>query len=230
MLFRSVSHELRTPLNAIIGYSEMMETEVFGPVGVEKYKEYLGHITGSGRHLYGLINDLLDVSRIESDELPLEEVVFDADEVMSECVNTVRHRAELAGNRVVVAFDETLPLVRADKRRIKQVLINLLHNAIKFTPVGGTITLSAEQEDNGDLRVLVTDTGIGIAPADIETVFAMFGQVDGSLARRYDGAGLGLPLSRKLMEKHKGKLELQSAPNLGTTAIITLPAERVIRR
>jgi len=174
-----------------------------------------------------LINDLLDVSRIETDEFPLDEESFGVDEMVSECIGTVRHRAELAGNNVSVADDMTLPSLRGDKRRIKQVLINLLHNAIKFTPVGGAITVSSEVAADGAYRILVTDTGIGIDAGDIETVFAMFGQVDGSLARKYDGAGLGLPLSRKLMEKHGGKLELQSAPNMGTTAIITMPAERV---
>ena len=225
----NMSHELRTPLNAIIGYSEMMESEVFGPVGVPKYKEYLNHITSSGRHLYGLINDLLDVSRIESDEFPLEEGVFAMTEVVEECLSTVRPRAEAAGNRMI--FDESTPLptLRADRRRIKQVLINLLHNAIKFTPVGGEITINTALYDNGDFMVRVVDTGIGIAAKDLETVFAMFGQVDGSLARKYDGAGLGLPLSRKLIEKHGGKLELQSELGKGTKAIITLPAARIIR-
>lgn len=224
----NMSHELRTPLNAIIGYSEMMENEIFGPVGVEKYKEYLEHITGSGRHLYGLINDLLDVSRIESNEFPLDEDLFAVAEMIDECIGTVRHRAELAGNKVHFTDPIALPSMRGDKRRIKQVLINLLHNAIKFTPVGGSITVASEVLDGGDFKIMVTDTGIGIAPHDLETVFAMFGQVDGSLARKYDGAGLGLPLSRKLVEKHGGKLELQSAPNMGTTAMITMPGARVI--
>lgn len=223
----NMSHELRTPLNAIIGYAEMMENETFGPVGVDKYKEYLEHISGSGRHLYGLINDLLDVSRIETDGFPLDEDTFAVADVMNESIGTVLHRAQTAGNRVEMPELTALPSVFGDKRRIKQVLINLLHNAIKFTPSGGSITVSTEILPNGDLAIKVRDTGIGIAQKDIQTVFTMFGQVDGSLARKYDGVGLGLPLSRKLIEKHDGKLLLQSEPGQGTTAIITLPSTRV---
>jgi PAS domain S-box-containing protein len=224
----NMSHELRTPLNAIIGYSEMMENEIFGPVENQKYKEYLEYITGSGRHLYSMINDLLDVSRIEFDEFPLEEDVFSFAETLNECIGTIKHRAEAAGNRVSVADAIALPSLYGDKRRIKQVLINMLHNAIKFTPMGGSITVVTEVLEGGDFRVLVIDTGIGIAPQDLETVFTMFGQVDGSLARKYDGVGLGLPLSRKLMEKQGGTLELQSEPGKGTIAIITVPSARVI--
>lgn len=224
----NMSHELRTPLNAIIGYAEMMENAIFGPVGSEKYQEYLRHISHSGHHLYGLINDLLDVSRIESDDMPLEETVFSLKEVFDETLGVVRPRAGLAGNRVEFDADSTLPAVRGDRRRIKQVILNLMHNAIKFTPQGGTITLGTQLQDDGALHILVTDTGIGIEAKDIETVFAMFGQVDGSLARKYDGAGLGLPLSRKLMEKHGGGLGLTSTPGEGTTAVVTLPTERVV--
>lgn len=224
----NMSHELRTPLNAIIGYSEMMENEIFGPVNNQKYKEYLEYITGSGRHLYSMINDLLDVSRIEFDEFSLEEDVFSFVEILHESIGTIKHRAEAVGNQVRVADGVALPSLYGDKRRIKQVLINMLHNAIKFTPAGGLITVATEVLEGGDFRILVTDTGIGIAPHDLETVFAMFGQVDGSLARKYDGAGLGLPLSRKLMEKQGGTLELQSEPGKGTTAIITVPSARVV--
>ncbi|MFC1674119.1 ATP-binding protein, partial [Pseudomonadota bacterium] len=224
----NMSHELRTPLNAIIGYAEMMENEVFGPVGVEKYSEYLEHISGSGHHLYGLINDLLDVSRIETDEFPLDEEVVGVGDLVDESLTTVRHRAEAAGNAVSFTGDGALPAINVDKRRIKQVLINLLHNAIKFTPQGGDISVSVNCEPDDDLQIEVRDSGIGIADEDLEKVFSMFGQVDGSLARKYDGAGLGLPLSRKLVQKHGGELELQSASEVGTTAIITIPAERVV--
>jgi signal transduction histidine kinase len=214
-------------LNVIIGYAEMMENETFGPVGVAKYKEYLEHISGSGRHLYGLINDILDVSRIEADGFPLDEDAFSIADILDESIGTVLHRAQTAGNQVEMVPLTALPSVFGDKRRIKQVLINLLHNAIKFTPSGGSITVATEILPNGDLAIKVRDTGIGIAEKDLKTVFTMFGQVDGSLARKYDGAGLGLPLSRKLVEKHDGKLQLQSEPGQGTTATIILPSTRV---
>ncbi len=224
----NISHELRTPLNVVIGYAEMMENETFGPVGSDRYRKYLDHIAQSGRHLYGLINDLLDVSRIETEEFPLEEETFALGDFIRESINAVKRRAVVAGN--VLAFHEMAkkPLIVGDKQRLKQVLVNLLHNAIKFTPSGGGVTVSAEMLEDGGLRLLVADNGIGIDPKDIDTVFSTFGQVDGSLARKYDGAGLGLPLSRKLIEKHGGALHLISTPNMGTTAVITVPPERVV--
>ncbi|MBL4613511.1 MAG: PAS domain S-box protein [Magnetovibrio sp.] len=224
----NMSHELRTPLNAIIGYSEMMENEVFGPVGSKKYTEYLEYISGSGRQLYDLINDLLDVSRIETDEFPIEEDNVDVETLINDCLMMVKNRAESAGNSVTFSPKQALPRVCVDKRRIKQVLLNLLNNAIKFTGEAGSIVIRVEAQLNQDLRIEVMDNGIGIANEDIETVFDMFGQVDGSLARKYDGTGLGLPLSRKLIEKHGGQLVLESVAGEGTTAIITLPSARVI--
>lgn len=224
----NMSHELRTPLNAIIGYSEMMEQEVFGPVGSKKYTEYLEYISGSGHHLYGLINDLLDISCIETDEFPLEDEIIGLETLIRECLSTVHKRAEQAGTDVSLISDGVLPKVRVDKRRLKQVLLNLLNNAIKFTGKGGGINVDVEALHNNELRIMVIDNGIGIANEDIESVFDMFGQVDGSLARKYEGAGLGLPLSRKLMEKHEGQLVLESKLGEGTRAILTLPASRVL--
>ncbi|MEG3619136.1 ATP-binding protein [Magnetovibrio sp. PR-2] len=226
----NMSHELRTPLNAIIGYSEMMESETYGPVGEDRYLEYLGYISGSGRHLYGLINDILDVSRIETDEFPLHEDAFPVQDMINECVALVQGRADEHGN--VVKFEESvnLPSVTADQRRIKQVLLNLLHNGIKFTEKGGTIQIQATCQPGEDLCISVIDEGIGIDSKDIEKVFSMFGQVDTSLSRKYDGVGLGLPLSRKLVEKHGGTLNLESNLGAGTRAIMTLPSDRVLWR
>lgn len=224
----NMSHELRTPLNAIIGYSEMMENEVFGPVGADKYKEYLDYISGSGHHLYDLINDLLDVSRIETDEFPLDETVIGINELIDDCLATVKTRSKQAGNTVTYLSKEGLPAIKVDKRRLKQVVLNLLNNAIKFTKKNGTITVSVEWRPDDRLCIRVTDTGIGIAEDDLESVFDMFGQVDSSLSRKYDGVGLGLPLSRKLIEKHGGELNLQSTLGYGTTATISLPPTRVI--
>ena len=224
----NMSHELRTPLNAIIGYSEMMENETYGPVGEERYQEYLGYISGSGRHLYGLINDILDVSRIETDEFPLYEDAFSVREMINDCVALVKGRADELGNQVKFEDPGNLPSVSADQRRIKQVLLNLLHNGIKFTEKGGTIRIEAVCHPGEDLNITVIDQGIGIAEDDIETVFSMFGQVDTSLARKYDGVGLGLPLSRKLVEKHGGTLHLESKLGAGTQAIMVLPSNRVL--
>ncbi|HEY9081081.1 PAS domain S-box protein [Magnetovibrio sp.] len=226
----NMSHELRTPLNAIIGYSEMMEKELYGPVGADRYKDYLKHISGSGHHLYGLINDLLDVSRIETDEFALDEEEFEVGELIEECLGVCQIRATESGIDLSSSATGTLPALKGDHRRIKQVLLNLLHNAIKFTNSGGTVQVRTEGEPGGEFRIVVADNGIGIATPDLETVFEMFGQVDSSLARKYDGAGLGLPLSRKLIQKHGGTLVLQSAPGKGTDAIVTFPPERVVWR
>jgi len=224
----NMSHELRTPLNAIIGYSEMMEKETFGPVGTDRYKDYLSHISGSGHHLYGLINDLLDVSRIETDEFSLDEDVFSVEALIKECLAVSQIRAAEMGNTVSFVNGEPLPSLKADQRRIKQVILNLIHNAIKFTDVGGNVQVRVEGGPDDAFRIVVVDNGIGIAEEDIERVFDMFGQVDTSLARKYDGAGLGLPLSRKLIQKHGGELRLESVPGQGTNAIITFPSERVM--
>ncbi|MCW8914640.1 MAG: PAS domain S-box protein [Magnetovibrio sp.] len=224
----NMSHELRTPLNAIIGYSEMMENETYGPVGADRYKEYLGHISGSGHHLYGLINDLLDVSRIETDEFPLNEGSFAVSDLIEECRALVKNRAKEAGNEVIFEEAGHLPSIQADERRIRQVLLNLIYNAIKFTDSGGLIQIKATCEPGHDMCISVIDQGIGIAKEDIENVFSMFAQVDTSLSRKYDGAGLGLALSRKLIEKHGGCLLLESELGVGTTATMVLPASRVL--
>lgn len=224
----NMSHELRTPLNAIIGYSEMMEKETFGPVGTDRYKDYLSHISGSGHHLYGLINDLLDVSRIETDGFSLDEDVFAVEALIEECLAVSRIRAEEMGNTVSFEGAQGLPSLKADPRRIKQVLLNLVHNAIKFTNAGGTVQVRTEGGPNDGFRIVVSDNGIGISERDLEKAFDMFGQVDGSLARKYDGAGIGLPLSRKLIQKHGGDLRLESVSGQGTNAIVSFPAERVL--
>jgi len=224
----NMSHELRTPLNAIIGYSEMMEKETFGPVGTDRYRDYLSHISDSGHHLYGLINDLLDVSRIETDEFSLDEDVFAVGALITECLAVSQIRAADTGSTLSFEHAEVLPSLKADQRRIKQVLLNLIHNAIKFTNPGGTVQVRAEGGPNDGFRIVVADNGIGIAEHDLEKVYDMFGQVDSSLARKYDGAGLGLPLSQKLIQKHGGELRLESVAGQGTDAIVTFPAERVL--
>ena len=226
----NMSHELRTPLNSIIGFSEILKDELFGPVGKPEYREYAGDILQSGRHLLDLITDLLDVSRIEVGALSLEEREVELGRVVASCQRLVTGRAEMAGLRLEVKMAEPAPVLLADERRVKQILLNLLSNAVKFTPRGGSVTIEVGTGGGEGVTVVVTDTGIGIAPDDWATALSTFGQVDSSMARKYDGAGLGLPLSRKLMEMHGGTLDLESGPGAGTTVVVRFPAERLIRR
>ncbi|MEO5337598.1 MAG: PAS domain S-box protein [Magnetospirillum sp. WYHS-4] len=223
----NMSHELRTPLNAIIGFSDLMSGQIFGPLGRPEYLEYAKDINDSGRHLLDLINDILDVSRLEIQELDLDDRPLDVADIGEFCLGLVRSRATNAGLALKLELAEPLPRINGDERRIKQVLLNLLTNAVKFTPEGGRITLSAGVEKDGWFAFRVADTGIGIAPEDIETALSTFGQVDGSLARKYEGAGLGLPLARRLTEAHGGRLLMESQVGLGTTVTVLLPPERV---
>ncbi len=224
----NMSHELRTPLNAIIGFSEIMSAGALGPVKIEKYREYANDIKWAGAHLLKLINDILDVSRIEANGLPLLEDMVDVKQVITSCQRLIQGRATEAGLELKVETPDTLPAMLADERRLKQVLINLLSNAIKFTPQGGTVTIKAMIDDNGRYVIVIADTGIGIEPDNMETVLSTFGQADGSLSRRHEGAGLGLPLSKSLVELHGGELTIESRPGQGTTVNIFLPKERTI--
>jgi signal transduction histidine kinase len=221
----AMSHELRTPLNAVIGFSEMMETEAFGPLGNKKYREYAGDIHASGAHLLALINDILDLSRIDAGEGALDEGDVDLADVVAQSLRMVAGQAEAAGLALKSEIAPGLPLFRADKRRLKQTLINLLGNAIKFTAAKGSITVLAWAQDGG-AAVCVADTGIGIAAKDIPRALERFGQVDSTLARKYEGTGLGLPLAKHFMEMHGGTLALESQPGIGTTVTVTLPASR----
>ncbi|MEQ8356934.1 MAG: sensor histidine kinase [Kiloniellaceae bacterium] len=222
----NMSHELRTPLNAIIGFSEILKGEVLGPLGGAKYKQYAEDIHGSGRHLLEIINDILDLSRIEAGQMELKETAVAPAAVIAACDTLVRQRAEAAQLDLIIVQDPALPSLWADERALKQVLLNLLSNAIKFTAAGGQVRLRTEMAPDGGFRVTVADTGIGIAAADIPRVLMPFGRVDGSLARSYEGTGLGLPLAKSLMELHGGHLEVASRPGSGTTITISLPAER----
>lgn len=224
----NMSHELRTPLNSVIGFSDILMGETFGPLGKPEYVDYAKDINDSGKHLLALINDILDVSRIEIDGLSLEESKLDVAMVVNSCGRLVGERAKRANLEFEVIIKEPLPVLFADERRVKQIIINLLANAIKFTPQGGKVTLKVETDNDGCLAITIADTGIGIAPEDIRKVMSVFGQADGSLARKYEGAGLGLPLSKKLTEMHGGKLEMISKPGVGTTMTIRFPKERIM--
>lgn len=223
----AMSHELRTPLNAVIGFSELLKLETFGPLGDNRYKEYAHDIHASGTHLLSLINDVLDIARLDDRQLNLSEEPVDIAALVSDVVRMMTPQAETAGVMLRNEVRCRLPLVTADARRLRQVLINLVSNAVKFTPPCGSVTVGGGL-DESCLRLSVTDTGIGIAEADIPRAFQRFGQVDSTLARKYQGAGLGLPLAKDLIELHGGTLTLESKPTVGTKVTITLPASRLL--
>ncbi len=224
----NMSHELRTPLNAIIGFSSMMKEEMVGPLGDQAYKSYANDIHASGSLLLDIINDVLDVSKIEAGKHRIEEDEVQVGQLLNSCLRLIGTRAGAAGLNVERRSDlEDLEL-RADSRALKQILLNLLSNAIKFTPRGGRITLSARLDAKGDVLFQVTDDGIGMAAEDIPRALAVFGQIDSDLASRHQGTGLGLPLAQRLTEMHGGALELESTPGQGTTVTVRLPATRVL--
>ena len=224
----AMSHELRTPLNAVIGFSEVIKSETFGPVGNEQYRDYANDIHDSGQHLLGLINDILELSKIESGIEELYEGTIETPEIVRSAVKLVGHRAERNGIKLVLDLQDPLPALRADERKLKQILGNLLSNAIKFTEAGGKVTLSVWcRRDNGYV-FQIADTGIGIAPEDIPKALSRFSQIDGDLSRQYEGAGLGLPLTKALVDQHGGTLDLQSQVGVGTTVTVRFPTERIV--
>jgi PAS domain S-box-containing protein len=225
----NMSHELRTPLNAIIGFAETMTSELFGALGNERYRSYAQDIHTSGRHLLSLINDVLDLSRIEAGKLVLQDDTVCLGEIVDGCVVFCEGRATSGGVTVTTALPNPAPVVRADPTRLKQIVINLLSNAVKFTPPGGRVELTAYVDQNGALIVAVKDTGIGMDADHIAVALQPFGQVDHGLNRRYEGTGLGLPLTKTLVERHGGALEIESVLGQGTTVRFTLPADRVQR-
>jgi signal transduction histidine kinase len=223
----AMSHELRTPLNAVIGFSEMLALEVFGPLGDKHYGEYARDIQSSGKHLLALINDILDISRLDAGKAELVDENIDIVELVGATLRMVQGQAAQSNILVSREFEAHLPMIRADRRRMGQVLINLVSNAIKFTPSGGNVKVGAHRMASG-VAIVVADTGIGIAAADIPKAFEVFRQIDSQLSRKYEGTGLGLPLARQLMELHDGSLTLESEINVGTTVTILIPAVRVI--
>jgi signal transduction histidine kinase len=223
----NMSHELRTPLNAVIGFSDILIGQIFGPLGDSRYRDYARDIRDSGQHLLNLINDVLDVSKVEFGKVELLEETVDVMGVVESCIRLMRERAETAGIRLYQELPRSLPQMQADSRRLKQILLNLLSNAVKFTPPGGRVTIRASEGADG-LRLVVEDSGIGIAADDLEKALRPFGQIDSRLARKYQGTGLGLPLARSMTELHGGKLVLESTPGRGTTATVWLPASRIL--
>jgi signal transduction histidine kinase len=223
----NMSHELRTPLNAIIGFSEIIAAEKFGLLGNRRYVDCAGDIHDSGQHLLAVINDVLDISKIEVGEFAQVEEVIDLGEIVDSCMRLVKPRADESGVALELARPEALPPLTADGRRVKQILLNILSNAVKFTPQGGRVTLRVKRASEA-LALVVEDTGIGIAANDIATALRPFGQVENGFARKYQGTGLGLPLAKAMAESHGGSLEIESTPGSGTTVTIRLPAWRIL--
>lgn len=226
-----MSHELRTPLNAIINFSEIMCKEMMGPMANDKYREYALDINSSGSHLLSIINDILDLSKAEAGMIHIDESNVDLKEVIAESVKTLSERAKEGNVILTVDVDEDLPVIFVDRLRIKQVILNLLSNAVKFTEDGGEVTISAKVEYRkkapSAFVLSVQDTGIGIAKQDIEQAMRRFGQVYNGFSRKFDGTGLGLPLTKRLTELHGGKLTIKSAVGKGTTVSIRFPKERI---
>jgi signal transduction histidine kinase len=217
----NMSHELRTPLNAIIGFSEVLGERMFGELN-EKQAEYIQDILSSGRHLLSLINDILDLSKVEAGRMELELSRFDLPAAIGSAVILVRERATRHGLALEALVDDRLGLVVGDERKIRQVLLNLLSNALKFTPEGGRIAVRAAPAD-GAVEVSVSDTGIGIAPEDQEAIFQEFRQVGTDYARKREGTGLGLALARRFVDLHGGRIWVKSRPGEGSTFTFTLP-------
>jgi two-component system, cell cycle sensor histidine kinase PleC len=224
----NMSHELRTPLNAINGFSEMMAAEMYGPLGDTRYRDYARDILNSGQHLLALINDILDMSKIEAGKMNLRFEPVALEDVAEDALRLVRNRAEAAGLALRLDFSD-LPEVEADYRAVKQVLLNLLSNAIKFTPRGGMVTVRAERRDDplGErVRISVQDTGIGIPPDDLARLGRPFEQIESQHAKTQQGTGLGLALTKAFVEMHGGLLDLRSAPGQGTVATFSLPVRQ----
>jgi two-component system cell cycle sensor histidine kinase PleC len=223
----NISHELRTPLNAIIGFSEIMRGEIFGPLGAERYREYAHDIHHSGRHLLAIINDILDLTKVEAGKMQVQETVVDVAEVIESALAIVRDSALRAGLTLQTSDNAPKATLSTDERILRQILLNLLSNAIKFTPVGGSVAIETSRGGAGDLLITVRDSGIGIAPEDISRVMEPFAQVADPLSRQHQGTGLGLPLVRSLSALLGADFELESQRGAGTTATVRFPAERV---
>ncbi len=227
-----MGHELRTPLNAIIGFSEIIKDEIFGPVGSARYREYMHDIHDSGHHLLNLVNDLLDIARIEVGKTEVEDQVLAVADLVAASLAEFAERAAAGGVTLDSDLPAELPRLRADPGKLRQMLGNLLSNAIKFTEPGGRVTVGARSSPGGGPDVgfvlQITDSGIGMALKDIPVALAPFGQVKNALHQRHEGSGLGLPLTKALAELHAGSLDLQSEPGTGTTVTLRFPAERVV--
>jgi PAS domain S-box-containing protein len=219
----TMSHELRTPLNAIIGFSDIMQNEIMGPIGNEQYRSYTTDIHASGVHLLQLINDILDLSKAEAGNLELHDEVIDLSEVIGSVARL--SCASIKNGELTVKIDLTpgLPRLRANERKVRQILFNLIGNAVKFTPAGGHIEVTGRFDPQSGIAITVADTGIGIAAADLPRVLEPFVQIDSAINRRHNGTGLGLPTAKALIELHGGVLQLNSTIGAGTEATVIFP-------
>jgi signal transduction histidine kinase len=222
----NISHELRTPLNAIIGFSDVIATEMLGPVGTARYREYAGDINDSGTHLLAIITDILDLAKIEASRVTLDEREIDVEHVFAACAMLVGARAAQAGVRVEHAVARDLPLLLGDELRIKQIVLNLLSNAVKFSSAGTTVHLEGRLAEDGGIVITVADQGCGMTEDELALALEPFRQVNASIAKRAEGTGLGLPLALRLAELHGGTLALDSAPQRGTVATVRFPPGR----
>jgi signal transduction histidine kinase len=223
----TMTHELRTPLNAILGFSELIRDEHLGPVGNPRYAEYANDIHSSGRHLLSIIRDVLDMARIDAGKVELQEEVIDIESCVVGTLRLVHGQAAQEGIDLRTEIDPALPHVTADPVRLKQVLLNLLGNAVKFSDTGGIVTVRAQCSDDGSLRIAIADTGIGIPADKLGLVLEPFSQAHENHRGTIHGSGLGLPISKSLMELHDGDLTIKSVEGAGTTVTLRLPAERV---
>jgi two-component system, cell cycle sensor histidine kinase PleC len=221
----NMSHELRTPLNAVIGFTDIMRAEAFGPIGNDRYREYLDDIYYSGKHLLQMINDLLDLSTIEIGKLRISIESISLDDVIGGVASLMRIQAEQAEIELRQEHRAQRVRLRADEHRLRQVLVNLLSNAIKFTPKSGHVIVATDIDSDGNLSISVSDTGIGMSPSDLSLVFAPFQQIDQVMARRYGGAGLGLTIAKNLTELQGGGLTLASELGKGTTVTLRFPPD-----
>jgi signal transduction histidine kinase len=224
----NMSHELRTPLNAIIGFSEIVRNQLFGPLGNPRYEHYLSDIHQSGHHLLRLVNDILDISKLEAGAMEISEGEVELKDIVVDSVNLVSTQATTRGVSVIVDLPDRLPRLRADELRLKQVVVNLLSNAVKFSRPGGEVNLSARLGPGGELAIALRDRGIGMNAADVRVALQPFRQVENALSRTHEGTGLGLPLAKALIEKHGGTLRIASERDVGTTVTVTLPASRLL--
>jgi two-component system cell cycle sensor histidine kinase PleC len=222
----NMSHELRTPLNAILGFSEIISQECFGPVGSERYRDYAGDIHSSGAHLLSLINDLLDVAKIEAGRMDISPNPLDAARVFDIALKLINTKAREKDQTLAITVDPSAPPLYADERAVKQILINLVSNAVKFTPQGGRIDVIGGPAANGDFQITVRDNGPGIPPEKVGQIFKPFSQVDNRFDRQAGGTGLGLALVRGLAELHGGRAWMESEFGKGCSVFVSLPAKQ----
>lgn len=225
----NMSHELRTPLNAVIGFAELIKDEMLGAINEPRYREYAEDIHSSGKHLLQIINDILDMTKVEAGTYRLNEDVCDIAKIVADAIGMVHNQAIQHEVNVRIEVPDDLPLLFADARCIRQILVNVVSNAVKFTPKGGDVAVSARLSD-GAVAIVVADTGIGMSQDDIPRAFSPFRQLESSLGRKFDGAGLGLSLVKAMVDLHEGTLQVESQVGAGTTVTVRFPARRTVSR